>query len=211
MDKESLLNTLTKATANATDVYFELYTNYLENGDAPEDALEIILEYPMEIGDTKDDNPHSIELQTESKINLIFEEIICGTANRIAEMNLEKKAFYQKLYSTIFDSTSDLYPQHKEEKVIALKILSEKALAVPYFQITETDKVTKEEFENAIENLRPNIQEAFCMLQRPFNSTTELVAQILRIAKRISNNKELLIFWTLLFNKLRKHEDRIGG
>ncbi len=122
MEKESLLNTLDKATANAVDVYFDLYTTYFEDGKEPEEALRTILEYPNEIGDTKDKNPQSISLQDETKLFFSLEELICGIAERLAEMNLPQDEYYKKLYRNVFNSDNELYPQSKEEKVIALKI-----------------------------------------------------------------------------------------
>ncbi len=67
MNREDLLNTLNKATANATDVFFDLYTEYLENGEEPEEALQIILEYPKIIGDSEDKNPLTIQRPVSQK------------------------------------------------------------------------------------------------------------------------------------------------
>ena len=200
MEKESLLNTLDKATANAVDVYFDLYTTYFEDGKEPEEALRTILEYPNEIGDTKD---QSISLQDETKLFFSLEELICGIAERLAEMNLPQDEYYKKLYRNVFNSDNELYPQSKEEKVIALKILSERAVAVPYFPIEEMDKISKEEFEQTVQDLRPSIQEAFCMLQRRFSNMPERIAQILRIADKITDKREKIIFWTVIINKMR--------
>lgn len=202
MEKESLLNTLDKATANAVDVYFDLYTTYFEDGKEPEEALRTILEYPNEIGDTKDKNPQSISLQDETKLFFSLEELICGIAERLAEMNLPQDEYYKKLYRNVFNSDNELYPQSKEEKVIALKILSERAVAVPYFPIEEMDKISKEEFEQTVQDLRPSIQEAFCMLQRRFSNMPERIAQILRIADKITDKREKIIFWTVIINNL---------
>ena len=176
MNVEKLINTLETATGNATDVYYELYTEYIEKGDEPEEALKIILEYPEEIGDIYDKNPIRIVRQEESRLIPAFEEIISGVANRIAEKNPTKEDFYKKLYGTIFNSDSDLFPQSKEEKVIALKLLAESVKVVPYYQVKETEKISKEEFVESIELLRPKIQEAFYMLNRQFTTTPEETA-----------------------------------
>lgn len=202
LNKDSLLNTLNKATANATDVYFELYTSYFENGNEPEEALKIILEYPKEIGDSEDKNSKNITWQDENKNILIFEDIINGTAKRIAEMNLTKGDFYKKLYTVIFNSDDELFPQNKEQKVIALKILSERVKVVPYYQVIETDKVSREEFNEGINRLRPSIQEAFYMLRRRYVTTPERAAQILRIADNLLDKKDKIIFWTLIISEL---------
>lgn len=206
MDRENLINTLDKATANAFDVYFELYTKYFENGDEPEAALELILEYPKEIGDTKDKNPQNIKLSDKSRISVAFTELICSTASRLAELNYTKQEFYKKLYETVFCSGSELFPQKKEEKVIALQILSERAMAVPYWQIDKVEKVSKEEFDQTISNLLPQIQEALCMLRRRFDTTFEMVSQLMRIADTITERKEQVIFWTVIVNKIRNND-----
>ena len=206
MDKENLINTLDKATANAFDVYFELYTKYFEGGDEPEAALELILEYPKEIGDTKDKNPQNIEHSDKSRITVVFTELICSTASRLAELNYTKQEFYKKLYEVVFCSSSELFPQKKEEKVIALQILSERAMAVPYWQIDKIEKVSKDEFEKTVSKLHPQIQEAFCMLRRRFDTTFEMVLQLLKIADTISERREQVIFWTVIINEIQNND-----
>lgn len=207
MDRESLMNTLEKATANACDVYFDLYTKYFEEGDAPEEALEIILEYPREIGDTKDKNPQSIKQQDEKRIMIAFDDLICGIASRIAEMNCGKEEFYKELYTVVFCSDSAILPQSKEEKVIALKILSERAVAVPYYQIDKVEKFSEDEFKKILEKVRPQLQEAFYMLQKQFPMMPEMVSQLLRIADDISDTRERIGFWTIVMSKFR-NDDR---
>ena len=203
MDKESLMKTLEKATANAYDVYLELYTKYFENGGNPAEALEIILDYPREIGDTKDRNPKSIKLQDEKNLMIAFDDLICGMADRIAELNYTKEEFYKKLYEEIFCSENEILPQSTEEKVIALKILSEHAVAVPYFQIDKMESFTEDEFEETATSIHPQLQEAFCMLQRQFSMMPEMVSQLLRIADGISDRRERIVFWTMAMSKFR--------
>lgn len=207
MDKESLINTLEKATANAYDVYFDLYTKYFEKGDAPKEALEIILEYPREIGDTKDKNPKCIKWQKEKSLTIAFDDLICGMASRIAELNYAKEEFYNKLYEAIFCSDSGVFPQSKEEKVIALKILSERAVAVPYFQLDRIESFSGEELEETVKKIHPQLREAFCMLQKQFSMMPDMVSQLLRIADSISDRRERIVFWTMAMSKFR-NDDR---
>lgn len=207
MDRDSLVNTLEKATANAYDVYFELYTKYFENGDAPEEALEIILEYPGKIGDTEDKNPQRIKRQDENRITNAFSELICGMASRIAEMNYPQEEFYKRLYDAVFCSDNGISPQNKEEKVVALKILSERAVAVPYFQIDEMERFSEDEFDETIRKIHPQLREAFCVLQRHFTILPEMVSQLLRIADGISDKRERIAFWSIVMSKFR-NDDR---
>lgn len=207
MDRDSLIDTLEKATANAYDVYYELYTKYLEKGDAPAEALEVILDFPGKIGDTKDRNPQRIKRQEEKRIISVFDDLICGMASRIAEMNDTKEVFYKKLYEAVFCSDSEILPQSKEEKVIALKILSERAVAVPYYQTDEIERFSEDEFEETVMEIRPQLQEAFCMLQRQFPMLPEMVSQLLRIADGISDRRERIVFWSIAMSKFR-NDDR---
>lgn len=206
MDRESLIHTLKKATANAYDVYFELYVEYFEKGDDPAEALKAILEYPFEIGDTKDENPQKITVKEENRIAHALEDLVCGAADRIAEMNCSKDEFYKKLYSAVFCTNNELFPQSREEKVIALKILSEKAMAVPYFQIDHVDEFSKEEFEETITKIDSQIQEALCLMRRYFDTAPEMVAQLLRISDAISGRREKILFWTVIINKFRGND-----
>lgn len=208
MNKESLVGTLVNATAHATDVYFGLYKDYFENGDEPEEALRIILEYPAKIGDTGDSNPQNITLQEENRITCNLEYIVGGTANRIANMNLARKDFYKKLYVALFNSDNDFFPQSREEKVITLKILAERVLAVPYYQIIETEKISREEFEEGVSRLQTSFQEAYYMLNRQFPTTPEQAAQIVRIADNIPDKRQQIIFWTIIINNLRSDSEK---
>lgn len=209
MDREKLKNTLKRASGNTTDIFFTLYTDYFENGDNPVEALRTILEYPDMIGDQEDENPSHIIYKEECKLVAAFEEMITGVTNRIVELNLAKTDFYQKLYETIFQCDNEFFPHTKTEKVIALKILSESVSAVPYYQILETEKVSKEEFESGIDKLWDYIQEAGHMLMhRQFPTTPEEAAQVLRVADGISDRKDRIIFWTILINTLRRRDEQ---
>lgn len=207
MDLETLIDRLERASGNATDVFYSIYTDYFENGDNPEEALRVIIEYSEEIGDTKDENPTKISQQCEAKIYFEFARIVKATAYRIAEMNLSQEDYYKELYNIIFCSKDKLWPQDKEEKVIALRILAENVPA--YYQVIETESVTKEEFEEGGNRLALKFQEAFYMLEhRRFATTPEETAQVLRIADSIENNKDKIIFWTMILNTLRSGEER---
>lgn len=207
MEVERLIETLERASGNTTDIYFSLYTDYIENESEAVEALKTILEYPKEIGDRKDKNPTNISYQEENRLIGIFEEMITGMTDRIVELNLAKDNFYKKLYSTIFHNNDELFPQDKKEKVIALKILSERVDVVPYFPIIETEKVSKEEFRDGIEKLTKHIQEVMHMLQRQYATTPDEAAQLLRIGDGIENKKDRIIFWTVLINALRREKD----
>ena len=208
MNKESLIRTLDNASASQTDIYYRLYEDYFEKGDKPEEALQIIIEYSREIGDAKDNNPQKISRQEENRISSMFEGIIFGIVNRITEMNLPREEFYKKLYAALFNSDNELFPQSKEEKVIALKILSERVLAIPYYQIIETEKISKEEFTEGLHSLQSGFQEAYYMLNRQFSTTPEEGAQIVRIADNIKDKRQQIIFWTVIINNLRDSNEK---
>lgn len=208
MNRDSLLATLDNASANATDVYLRLYEDYFVNGDEPEEALRIILEYPREIGDVDDSNPQGITRQEENRITDSLESVINGTANRIADMNLTQSEFYKNLYMTLFESDNRVFPQSKEEKAITLKILSENVRAVPYYQVMEIDRISKEEFKEEIDNLQTHLQEAYYMLNRQFSTTPARAAEIVRIADTIEDRKRRIVFWTVIINSLRNVNEK---
>ena len=91
--------------------------------------------------------------------------------------------------------------------MIALKILSEQAVAVPYYQISGIERFAEDEFEEIVMKIRPQVQEAFCMLQRQFPMMPEMVSQLLRIADSISDKRQRVVFWTIVMSKLR-NDDR---
>ena len=208
MNKESLMNTLDNASANQTDIYYRLYEDYFEKGDEPEEALRVIIEYSNEIGDAEDNNPQKITRPEENRIFNLYEGILHGIVDRITEMNLTQEEFYKKLYAVVFDSENELLPQSKEEKVIALKILSERVLAIPYYPIVEINQISREEFEEGLEKIQPSLREAYYMLNRQFSTTPEEGAQIVRIADSIPDKRQQIIFWTVIINNLRASNEK---
>lgn len=208
MNRESLISTLDNASANQTDIYYRLYEDYFENGDEPEEALQIIIEYARKIGDAEDNNPQKINRQEENRISSMYGGIIYGIVDRITEMNPTKENFYKKLYEALFKSDNELLPQSKDEKVIALKILSESVLAIPYYQIIETERISKEEFIEGVNNLQSSLREANYMLNRQFSTTPEEGAQIVRIADSIKDKRQQIIFWTVVINNLRDSNEK---
>ena len=208
MNRDSLLATLDNASANATDVYLRLYEDYFVNGDEPDEALRIILEYPREIGDVDDNNPQGITRQEENRITNSLENVINGTVNRIADMNLTQREFYTNLYKSLFESDNGVFPQSKEEKAITLKILSENVRAVPYYQVMEIDRISREEFNEEIDNLETHLQEAYYMLNRQFSTTPARAAEIVRIADTIEDRKRRIVFWTVIINSLRNVNEK---
>lgn len=208
MNRESLVATLDNASANAADVYLRLYEDYFVDGDDPEEALRIILEYPREIGDVNDSNPQGITRQAENRITESLESLINGTVSRIADMNLTQRDFYKNLYMTLFKSDNEVFPQSKEEKAITLKILSERVRAVPYYQVMEDGTISREEFEEGIEKLQTQLQEAYYMLNRQFPTTPARAAEIVRIADTIEDRKRQIVFWTVIINSLRNVNEK---
>lgn len=91
--------------------------------------------------------------------------------------------------------------------MIALKILSERVDVVPYFQVIDTEKISKEEFGSGIRRLTERIQEATHMVQRQYATTPDEAAQLLRIGEGIADRKDRIIFWTVLINALRGEKD----
>ena len=206
--KESLIRTLETASANQTDIYYGLYEDYFEKGDEPEKALQVIIEYAGSIGDVEDNNPLKITKQEENRISSVYEGIIYGVVERITEMNLPQEDFYKKLYAALFHSDNEFFPQAKNEKVVTLKILAERMLAIPYYQIIETEKISREEFTEGITDIQPSLREAFYMLNRQFATTPEEGAQIVRIADSISDKRQQIIFWTVIINNLRNSNEK---
>lgn len=207
MNETKLLESLKTATGNSTDVFSQLYNDYFKNTNEKEkiEVLRLILEYPFRIGDTEDKNPLTISKEREYELVIKYESIISGVTNRMVDLNLSKEEFYEKLYKTIFASDDALYPRSEEEQIIVLKYLSEQVPDVPYFKIKRRIQISEEDFDERLEKLRPNIQEALHMFQRKFETTPESAAEIWRIVRDLTDEKDQVVLLTIILNFLQRN------
>lgn len=190
---ENKINTiLTSAPGNKYDIYYTLCNEYMLNATEPEKVLSQILSYGEKIGandDSEATNLSNEEIRSiESKYMTLINEIV----EVIVRENMDLTSFYKKLYETIF--LSNFLQQNNKTRAVFLKILSENVRFLPYYQAKNLLTMTNDEYREHFQNLKPYILEAVHMLNRNFDSLTEIASQIYHIERSISNDTDQIVF-----------------
>lgn len=155
-----------------------------------------------------DSEPSNISLTEIKEIEEKYTSLIVEISEVLAEENLEEDEYYKKLYDAIF--LSNFLPRTKKTQATFLKILCENVRVVPYYQATNLVKLSNDEFATTFEKLKPHIIKAMHMLNRNFDTMTEVTSQIYQIEKSITDEQEKIVFLSFVFGFLirkRNNED----
>lgn len=206
--KAKVNNILMTAKGNKYDVYYTLCDEYITENDEPYVVLKQILEFSDKIGVDDDSEPSNISLTEIKGIEEKYTSLIVEISEVLAEENLEEDEYYKKLYDAIF--LSNFLPRTKKTQATFLKILCENVRVVPYYQATNLVKLSNDEFATTFEKLKPHIIKAMHMLNRNFDTMTEVTSQIYQIEKSITDEQEKIVFLSFVFGFLirkRNNED----
>ena len=117
--------------------------------------------------------------------------------------NLTEEEFYQKLYNTVFQS--EIFPQDEKKQAILLCFLSEETPRIPYFQAMNLLKMTSDEYKEAIQHLKPQIEKAIDILNRSFKSRTEEASQIYEIMSSLKTRSDKIVFLAVYTNIIQNN------
>ena len=196
------------ASGNTFDIYNQIYIKYIkDNLPDSRNAFRITLDYPYEVGDSKDQNPVAASLEKIAETNYRFNRFTTGIVDRLSSINLSEDDFYEQLFCKFFESDDPVYPQTDIEKVTVLSILAEKTTCIPYFQFKPGIEVTKEDYTAKVDDLVTYVQEAqFMWSYNPFNNYPEQAAQLYRIVQEIEGEKNKVIFLAMMISYLKNRK-----
>ncbi|MBE6818519.1 MAG: hypothetical protein E7517_05110 [Ruminococcaceae bacterium] len=194
----SVKNILENAKGNKYDIYYTLCSEIVKSA-SPYEELMNVLEFNNRVGN--DDDLSSFlsdeEIQKiESKYFGLINEIVV----HLTIENPSKELFYKKLYENIFES--NLFSQNDKCKTIYLKLLSENILLIPYYYADNLLVMDDTSFRDSVDRIKPYIFEALHMLNRDFESFTELSSQLKRIEEKIDNDNEKRVFWAVIIRRI---------
>ena len=194
----SVKNILEKAEGNKYDIYYTL-CGEIKKSSSPYEELMIVLEFNNRVGN--DDNLSSLFSDEEiQKIENKYFGLINEIVAHLASDNPKKEMFYKQLYENIFES--NLFSQDDKCKSIYLKLLSENILLIPYYYADNLLVMDDASFRDSVDCIKPSIFEAFHMLNRDFESFTELSSQLKRIEEKIDSDNKKRVFWAVIIKRI---------
>lgn len=193
------------ASGNVYDIYYELYKECIYKQDNPDERLHDIL---VKVQKRQFDEDEYSELICQDKV-LEMHEMYFGLLREyvrmLARQDMGVKEFYQELYEKIFES--DLFPKDMASQAILLFFLGEKILELPYHQVKDLIKMSREDYKKTVLKLRPQIDEAIYMFNRHFQTRSEESSQIYRILSEIETREEKVVFLSVVLNLLKRNAD----
>ena len=198
---------LENAKGNTLDVCYTLYCEYLAEAEDPSEVLQLNLQHGKTIG-TADAPSEFIKDELRDEVSKKYYGLLHETVRLIMNENLPVNDFYGKLYDCTF--MSPLFPEKKEPRAVLLWLLVDKISEVPYFQAVDLLENSNEEYREAIGRIDPQIRKAIHMLNRHFTSRTEEASQLYRISTEIEDEKDRIVYWSVLFSFFKSDEDDGG-
>lgn len=193
---------LSNTTGNIVDVYITLYRQCISGQSEPHKSFQFILECAGNYDFQEDDAPILTTKIEISKTGHYYYRLLCELVFALAKENLSPEAFYEKLYSYVFDS--DVFPTDDEIRGILLYFLAEKIEGIPYYQAINLVEMTNQEYKDVLERIDSSIEKAIYMLNRGFASKTEEASQIFQIMSGIDDEKDKIVFLAAVIGLLKK-------
>lgn len=193
------------ATGNSIDMYYALYTEYIKGGEDPSAVLQYILQSSKEMLDTDDEYPPNVMSEEDEKtIGGIYIGLIIEMTAMLARKDLPIGDFYTELYHQVFEGV--LLPHGDKYAAVYLKILAEKTASIPYFPAMDILEIEEEEWHKSIKRIEAQLMEAIHMARRSFARRTERTSQFFRIAAEIEDEKDRIVFWSLVITYMQTSE-----
>lgn len=192
------VNTILKtAQGNILDICYALYCECISQSDSPHEVLQQILQYESPVG-TKDAPSEKIKDEVKNRISISYYNLLHDIVQLLMGENTPVNEFYQKLYEQIF--SLNIFPRGDVERAVILWLLIDNMPEFPYYQAVNLLKKSDAEYREALNRLRPHLNQAVHMLNRHFGSRTEETSQLVRIASEIRDESDQIIYWSALIS-----------
>ena len=198
--EERINDVLENATGNKYDVYSVLCKEFISTSITPGKILEQILTHTHKIGTEDDSEPSSISKKEAKTIENNYGRLIGEIACVLMQGDPTEDDFYKKLYLEIFDS--ELLPQDEKHRIVYLKILIEDIKLLPYYPVTKLLKLSDEDYRDCVNRIKPSIMKAVHMINRHFDTFTEIASQLYDIEGKIEDENDRIVFISSIISML---------
>lgn len=198
---------LENAPGNKYDVYYVLSNECLSNAEEPDKILRQILTYSKKIGVEDGSEPTNLSTEEIKAAEQKYIDLINQIVQVLIQDNPSEEDFYKALYENVF--FSKLLPQNSKAKAIFIKILSENIRFIPYYQAENLLQMSNEKYRECLEKVKPNVLKALHMLNRNFDTLTEIASQLYNIETDIESRDDKIIFISAILGIImhRQQED----
>ena len=202
---DTLMRILKQAQGNTLDICYTLYNEYVSKAENPSEVLQQILQYEDFIG-SQDAPSEIIEDELKDNVFIKYYSLLLETVRFIVRENPTVEVFYHNLYEDVFCASN--FPKAENERAVILWMLAEKIPVIPYYEAFDLLKMSNEEYREAVMRIKLHLKQAVHMLNRHFASRTEETSQLVRIASKIENEHDRIVYWSVLLHLLRKTKER---
>ena len=198
---------LENAPGNKYDVYYVLSNECLSNAEEPYKILRQILTYSKKIGVEDGSEPTNLSTEEIKAAEQKYIDLINQIVQVLIQDNPSEEDFYKALYENVF--ISKLLPQNSKAKAIFIKILSENIRFIPYYQAENLLQMSNEKYRECLEKVKPDVLKALHMLNRNFDTLTEIASQLYNIEADIESRDDKIIFISAILGIImhRQQED----
>lgn len=114
----------------------------------------------------------------------------------------DRETFYSKLYAKVF--RSDLLAKTDNEKWIMLFFLADGIKGLPYYPFKKNIDIQNEEFSEIIDKISDILDSAMSVMETRYSTRTEEVGHLYELAENLENEKEKIVFWTVVIGMSTK-------
>lgn len=205
--RELIEKILKQNEGHPVDICFDL-VDAMETSEQPALHLQQILEFSSIIGEDDEIDPVKVSRDEIDAFERLYFSYIVQYTRILAEKNLSQEDFYKKLYEDMFSPGNGMLPTSDSSKAILLETLANHVRCVPYYQLRMEQDLTDEEFDASINLIDRQLLNAKHVLQRSFDTKTKEGLQLYRILESIENEKDKIVFLSLLISIVRIEESR---
>lgn len=206
-EKEVIEKLLVQKDRHPVDICFDL-VDAMEASEHPAPHLQQILEYSSIIGGDDEIEPVKVSQDEINVYEQLYFSYIVQYTRILAEKNLPQEDFYKKLFEDMFSPGNGMLPTSDTSKAILLETLANHVRCVPYYQLRKETDVSDEEFDASIDCINGKLLNAKHILQRSFDTKTQEGIQLYRILESIENERDRVVFLSLLISIVRIEESR---
>ena len=194
--KDGILEILRKPNISHIEKYKEIIEKYFIDDEQAALALQNIVECTSFVA-----NDEVEELGNLQIIEKTYKRIITDLVWIVVDKNLPINDFYNTIYSEIFKNS--FYPQDINSKSVYIKILSEDIPILPYYFADSLVKMTDNEYKENIDRIKPSIQKAIHMLNRHFDSYTEIASELIAIQNKLEGDStNEIVYWATVLSAI---------
>ena len=179
------------------DACMEIVKLLADVNNEPWQGIKTILSIPIRIGNNKADL-NCITQDDLERYTYRYQNYISKLVEALAMKDDNEDIFYAELYKYVFES--DIIPEDLAHQALYLYLLSDRIKLVPYYQTNNALNLKEDEYKDIFDTIRPQINMAFHMSARKFDTKSEKTSQYWEIASTLSKREEQIVFWSVVMD-----------